>query len=90
MANIHYSAYGGTCPDCQEHGSTWLSPSGDQIKICAEHEVLVRDAPGWSLVTRVKATSLRVSTLTGQPCSHPQDHICIECGTDDEIGRSIL
>lgn len=47
MANIHYSAYGGTCVACTEAGRVWLSPAGDPIRLCADHEALVSGEPDW-------------------------------------------
>ena len=31
----------------------------------------------------------RLSTLSGEPCPHPDGELCVECATDEEIVASL-
>lgn len=51
--------YGGTCPRCM-HGREWVSPSGESIRLCDEHESIVTEddrrvrsafGPRWELAS---------------------------------------
>jgi hypothetical protein len=32
----------------------------------------------------------RISTVSGEPCAHPVDELCVECATDEEVVASMV
>ncbi len=49
MANVDPYSYGGECQKCVD-GTVWFSPPPDRnpIWLCAEHEEIVANVPGWT------------------------------------------
>jgi hypothetical protein len=49
MADVHHSTYSRTCPACAI-GRAWFYRNGRPIRLCAEHQRIVRHVDGWTEV----------------------------------------